>query len=595
MAYREYETYLEAEVKGKTVSFLLDSGCCTNIMPARLANPDEIERKPSKLLAANKSPIEVIGTVTLELTLGKQTLPIKFDVTNVVDEPILGIGFLFDYECDWNFADRKIKIAGEEIPLLERRARMSVRRIYVSQSVEVPPRSETNVPVQLRRLSRRALTADWLVEPKQLDEGIFVARTLLSDESQYPALRLINVGRKAYQVIEGQRVGDAEIVRETDICPVTGPGCSQGPTIPVNHGQPPSRVTECTVEIGNGLEHVQPVIDSLPDSLTGQQRQVAVDLIKRNADVFSKSKFGLGRTKLVQHRIDTGTSKPFKEPLRRHPKAYLDVIDEQVELMLKHDIIEKSGGAWASNVVLVLKEGEKDKDGNKTRSVRFCNGYRRLNSLTYKDSFPLPHNDKSLDLRAGNKIFSTLDLQASFWQSEIHPEDRDKTAFITRKGQFRYKVLSFGLANAPSQFQRLMSLDLAGVLWRTCLVYIDDIVLMARSVEEMAERLEGVLGRLRDANLKLKPAKCRVFQTEILFLGHRIDGNGISPDLRRHGQCRNGPFLEMSLRYELLWPWRPIIANFSRISLIPPHLFMNLHEKRSPSCGMTVGSELSSN
>jgi len=262
VAHREYETYLEAEVKGKTVSILLDSGCCTNIMPARLANPDEIERKPSKLLAANKSPIEVIGTVTWELTLGKQTLPIKFDVTNVVDEPILGIGFLFDYECDWNFADRKIKIAGEEIPLLERRARMSVRRIYASQSVEVPPRSETNVPVQLRRLSRRALTADWLVEPKQLDEGIFVARTLLSDESQYPALRLINVGRKAYQVIEGQRVGDAEIVRETDICPVTGPGCSQGPTIPVNHGQPPSRVTECTVEIGNGLEHVQPVIDS---------------------------------------------------------------------------------------------------------------------------------------------------------------------------------------------------------------------------------------------------------------------------------------------------------------------------------------------
>ena len=179
-------------------------------------------------------------------------------------------------------------------------------------------------------------------------------------------------------------------------------------------------------------------------------------------------------------------------------------------------------------MVLVLKEGKKDKDGNKTRSVRFCNDYRRLNS--YKDSFPLPHIDTSLDLLAGNKIFSTLDLQASFWQSEIHPEDRDKTAFITRKGQFRYKVLSFGLANAPSQFQRLMSLALAGVLWRTCLVYIDDIVLMAKSVEEMAERLEEVLGRLREANLKLKPAKCRVFQTEILFLGHRIDENGISPD-----------------------------------------------------------------
>jgi len=69
-----------------------------------------------------------------------------------------------------------------------------------------------------------------------------------------------------------------------------------------------------------------------------------------------------------------------------------------------------------------------------------------------------------------------------------------------------------------------MSLALAGVLWRTCLVYIDDIVLMAKSVEEMAERLDEVLSRLREANLKLQPAKCRVFQTEIQFLGHRIDG-----------------------------------------------------------------------
>jgi len=135
VAQREYETYLEAEVRGKMVSFLLDSGCCTNILPIRMVDLDEIKRNPSKLLAANKSPIEVIGTVTWELPFGKQTVPIKFDVSRVIDEPILGIGFLFDCECDWNFADRKIKIAGEIIPLQERRAQMPVRRIYASQPI----------------------------------------------------------------------------------------------------------------------------------------------------------------------------------------------------------------------------------------------------------------------------------------------------------------------------------------------------------------------------------------------------------------------------------------------------------------------------
>jgi len=104
---REYETYLEAEVDGKTIAFLLDSGCCTNILPARMVDPDEIRPISSQLMAVNKSPIEIIGTVTWQLTFGRQTLPVKFEVTNVVDEAILGTKFLFGCECEWEFAEKK--------------------------------------------------------------------------------------------------------------------------------------------------------------------------------------------------------------------------------------------------------------------------------------------------------------------------------------------------------------------------------------------------------------------------------------------------------------------------------------------------------
>jgi len=195
--------------------------------------------------------------------------------------------------------------------------------------------------------------------------------------------------------------------------------------------------------------------------------------------------------------------------------------------MLKHDIIEKSGGAWASNVVLVLKKGEKDMDGNET-------------------------------------------------------------------GSLRYTLKSFGLDNAPSQFQRLMSLVLAGVLWRTCLVYTDDIVLMAKSVEEMAERPEEVLGRLREANLKLKLAKCRVFQTEIVF-GPPYRQGGDFPRSREDAGSAGVARSKKCQRYDLPWQWRLIIANSSRTFQIQPHLFMNSREKGSPSCGMSVGNELLSN
>jgi len=131
---------------------------------------------------------------------------------------------------------------------------------------------------------------------------------------------------------------------------------------------------------------------------------------------------------------------------------------------------------------------------------------------------------------ASSRVYTTLDMKSSFWQSEIRESDRDKTAFITRKGQSRYKVLPSGLVNAPSLFQRLMSLVLAGLTWKTCLCYADDIILMAVSFEQMVERLDEVLGSLHAANLKLKASKCRLFQDKMNFLGHVVSKDGIEAD-----------------------------------------------------------------
>src|SRR2546425_965236 len=108
--------------------------------------------------------------------------------------------------------------------------------------------------------------------------------------------------------------------------------------------------------------------------------------------------------------------------------------------------------------------------------------------------------------------------------------DRDKTAFVTRRGQWRFRSLGMGLCNSPATFQRLMDLVLRGLTWITVLVYIDDIVVYADSYEQMKNRLREVFVRLRAANLKLKPAKVRLFQQEINFLGHRISAKGVAMD-----------------------------------------------------------------
>jgi Reverse transcriptase (RNA-dependent DNA polymerase) len=124
-------------------------------------------------------------------------------------------------------------------------------------------------------------------------------------------------------------------------------------------------------------------------------------------------------------------------------------------------IIEPCSSPWAANVVLVLK---------KTGGVRCAIDYRKLNRITRGDSYPLPRIQACLDSLQDSSWFSTLDLRSGFWQVRLNPCDADKPAFITRRGCFRFKVLSFGLVGATSTFQRLMDIVLSGLTWFVCLV-----------------------------------------------------------------------------------------------------------------------------
>lgn len=140
----------------------------------------------------------------------------------------------------------------------------------------------------------------------------------------------------------------------------------------------------------------------MPDKLRDANRQDAIDFIHEHAHVFSKNEFDMGRTYVIPNRIDMGSSRPFRQPRRRHPRVHEEFIDSQVEEMLRHDLIEPAASPWASNVVLAKKS-----DG----SLRYCVDYRQLNELTYKDSYPLPRISACLDALGGADYFSTLDLR----------------------------------------------------------------------------------------------------------------------------------------------------------------------------------------
>ena len=199
----------------------------------------------------------------------------------------------------------------------------------------------------------------------------------------------------------------------------------------------------------------------------------------------------------------------------------MEAISTHVDSMLEQGVIEPASSPWASNVVLVRK-----KDG----TFRCCIDYRQLNNVTIKDAYPLPRTDSCLDAMAEAQWFSTIDLRSSYHQVGVAPEDRDKTAFICPRGMYRFRSMPFGLCNAGATFQRLMDIVMSGLNLEICLVYLDDIVVYAKTPEQHLQRLAAVLARLSDAGLKLKPEKCRFFRRSVQFLGQVISHEGIGTD-----------------------------------------------------------------
>ena len=133
----------------------------------------------------------------------------------------------------------------------------------------------------------------------------------------------------------------------------------------------------------------------------------------------------------------------------------------------------------------------------------------------------------SIDCLGAAQYFTTLDLQAGYWQLELEESSRAKTAFITKYGLYEYTKLPFGLCNAPSTLQRCMEMVFRGLQWSKLLIYLDDIIIFSKDITEHFARLDEVLSRLIRAGLKLK---CELLKPQVLFLGHIVSNQGISPN-----------------------------------------------------------------
>lgn len=150
-----------------------------------------------------------------------------------------------------------------------------------------------------------------------------------------------------------------------------------------------------------------------------------------------------------------------------------------------------------------------------------------INKITKKDSYPLPRIDEALDSLGGAKYFTGLDMARSYFQVPLRKEDKEKTAFSVNNKLYQWTVMSQGLTNAPATFSRLMNLVLNELTYKHFLVYLDDLIVFSKNLDEHLDHLREVLDRLIAAGLKLKSEKGQFASNKLSYLGYVVSENGL--------------------------------------------------------------------
>lgn len=491
--------YVRASINGHPRTCLIDTGSEVSIVPACYVEGLEMQPSTRTLLAANGTAIRVLGELNVPLRFWRGFyLNTSFLVSDQIVEPILGMEWLRAHRCHIGFGTGALFVGRKRIPLVMGNGSSWCRRIVVAEETVVYPRSQCDVPSKTLYGNITVTAPAWMTETSEVAPGIYAARVVVGDTADMTPIRVMNVSEQPTTLSKNQVIGGLYPVEVTEKATEPDEG---------------RRVNELSV--------VEGLMADVPNEVPTEARERLEHMLKEYVDVFSLTEKDLGRTTVCEHRIDTADSRPVKQPLRRQPFAYGDIIDKQLGQMLQAGVIEPTKSEWAANVVLAKK-----KDG----TLRFCVDYRQLNDRTKKDSYPLPRVDECLDALSGAGWFSTFDLRSGYHQVAMNSESADKTAFVTRRGIFRWRVMPFGLCNAPATFQRMMDIVLSGLNFESCLVYLDDVIVFGQSWEQHLERVELVFQRLRTAKLKLKPSKCHLLRRKVGFLGHVVSTEGIAVD-----------------------------------------------------------------
>jgi hypothetical protein len=284
-------------------------------------------------------------------------------------------------------------------------------------------------------------------------------------------------------------------------------------------------------------------------------------IVKEYSDVFALPA-GLPPKRAVDHRIELqpGSIPPSRSSYRMSGSE-LEALREELTDLREKGFIRPSKSPYGAPVLFVKKKNGK---------LRMCVDYRALNQQTIKNTGQMPRYDELLDRLRGSKRFTKLDLRSGYHQVRVHPDDIEKTAFNTRYGHFEFQVLPFGLTNAPATFQSMMNAIFADYVDVFVIVYLDDILIFSRNIEEHRDHVRQVLQRLREHKLYANMEKCEFGRKSIQFLGHIVSEDGISMEKSKLDDIEKWPtpksVEDIRSFLGLTGYYRKFIHNFSQIA-----------------------------
>ena len=564
------EAVVPTKVGTKLCSTLIDTGATKSCMSEKCYEEFQkhVTLPPLKELlrlnvrAATGDDLRPLGIVTLPFKIGDSAYQFDFIVCRYLRrDMILGIDFLRQNRIgtNWSMDGHFVLEKSENVLVQSVEAIEAGPQIKTRKNVTIPGRSLVilNMTVEFKDLEANTSIYDVKTNPFFQDEYpnlITVPTSHRVEEKpqkEIPHL-IVNLDRDPVYLEKGTLVGFLEPTTieidqiSTEEEYIESINCKMNEAlneledkgVEINE----IKINEILSDHGFILSPADVTVHrnvKLKDAdVSVEDKATFEKLCEQYQDVFSKDSADIGRTPLIEMEIDTGSSPPVSQRPYNLPLKHVEWVHKEIETLEKAGVIVRSVSPWASPIVVVPKKSE---PGEPPRR-RLCVDYRAINSLLPKvdkahskakgvlSLVPLPKIDEIYAKLKGSRVYSTFDMRSGYYHIALTKKSQAKSAFVIggpKGGKYEFRVVPFGLAQAPAYFQQLVSEVLQGLDF--AFGYLDDILIFSPDMETHFKHIDILFGRLREAQLKLKAEKCHFLKKHVQYLGHIISGEGLEP------------------------------------------------------------------